>query len=277
MPIRMITDSSADLATAKEEWLVSVPLRIITDEKEYTDDAQLDVRTMVDELYAYRGRSSTSCPNAGDWLDAFGGASEVLCFTITSNLSGSYAAAEDAKQLYLQEHPEAHVYVVDSLSTGGEMRLLIEKARELEAEGLPFDALCTALEAYKKTTHLLFALESMKNLANNGRIDRVSALAAGLLGIRAVGQASTVGTLELLKKCRGKKQTQETLFELMLERGYRGEKLRIAHCENPEAADALAEAVKKRFPLADIQIYSCGALCSFYAERGGLILGFEGA
>ena len=277
MPIRIVTDSSADLAAANEEALVSVPLRIITDEKEYTDDAQLDVSTMVQELYTYRGRSSTSCPNAGDWLDAFADADEVLCFTITSNLSGAYASAVDAKNLYLQERPEAKVYVVDSLSTGGEMRLLIEKARELEAEGCRFDEICTALEKYKKTTHLLFALESMKNLVNNGRVDRVSALAAGLLGIRAVGQASVEGTLEMLKKCRGKKQTLQTLIELMLERGYRGGKLRIAHCENAEAAKTLAETVKKRFPLADIRVCLCGALCSFYAERGGLILGFEGA
>lgn len=276
MPIRIVADSSADLFVLEGADFVSVPLRIITDEKEYTDYSGLDVSAMVQELYTYKGKSSTSCPNVGDWLDAFEGADAVLCFTITSNLSGSYAAAMDAKAEYERSHPGAQVYVVDSLSVGSETRLLMEKALELIQEDKTFTEICDGIEEYKKSTHLVFALESMKNLVNNGRVDRVTALAAGLLGIRVVGQASDVGTLEVLKRARGKKQTITTLLETMQERGFRGGKLRIAHCENEEAAQEVANLVRKRYPLSDIEIRTCGGLCSFYAERGGLLLGFEG-
>ncbi|MBQ1935421.1 MAG: DegV family protein [Clostridia bacterium] len=276
MGIRIVADSSSDLLLWDGVDYVSVPLRIITDYKEYTDNKALDVALMVQELLNYKGKSGTSCPNVADWLDAFSGADEVLCFTITSNLSGAYASAMEAKKEYEQTNPEAKVYVVDSLSVGGETRLLMEKAVALLNEGKAFEEVCAEIEEYKKTTHLIFALESMKNLVNNGRVDRLSALAAGLLGIRAIGQASTVGTLEMLKKARGKKQALQTIFELVQDRGFRGGKLRIAHCENEAAAQELASMVKKRYPLADIEIRPCGGLCSFYAEHGGLILGFEG-
>ena len=276
MGIKIVADSSSDLLLWNGVDYASVPLRIITDAKEYTDNEALDVSSMVQELLNYKGRSSTSCPNVADWLDAFSGAEEVLCFTITSNLSGAYASAVEAKKEYEQANPAAKVYVVDSLSVGGETRLLMEKAIELINEGKTFEVICTEIEEYKKTTHLIFSLESMKNLVNNGRVDRLSALAAGLLGIRAVGQASAMGTLEMLKKARGKKQALQTIFELVQERGFRGGKLRIAHCENEEAAQELAAMVQKRYPTADIKIRPCGGLCSFYAERGGLILGFEG-
>ncbi len=276
MSIKIVADSSADLFYMNGVDFASVPLRIITDVKEYTDNQALDVSAMVQELLNYKGKSSTSCPNVGDWLDAFSGADEVLCFTITSNLSGSYASAVEAKKEYEQANPDAKVYVVDSLSVGSETRLLMEKAMELIQEGKAFGDICSEIEEYKKTTHLIFSLESMKNLVNNGRVDRISALAAGLLGIRAIGQASAVGTLEMLKKARGKKQALQTIFELVQERGFRGGKLRIAHCENEEAAQEIAAMVKKRYPTVDIEIRSCGGLCSFYAERGGLLLGFEG-
>lgn len=277
MNIRLVADSSADLLTFEGADFTPVPLHIITDDGEYTDDAALDVGAMVQELFTYKGRSSTSCPNVQDWLDAFAGAEAVLCFTITSNLSGSYASAMDAKQEYEQANPGAQVYVVDSLSVGGETRLLLEKAAEHIAAGDSFTEICSAVEEYKKSTHLIFSLESMKNLVNNGRVDRVTALAAGLLGIRVVGQASLEGTLEVLKRSRGKKQTIATLFETVQEKGFRGGKMRIAHCENEEAAQELAGMVKKRYPLADIEIRPCRGLCSFYAERGGLIIGFEGS
>lgn len=63
-----------------------VPLTIITGEKEYVDDANLDVSLMAEDLYRYKGRSSTACPGVGDWLAAFGDANEVYCVTIISTL-----------------------------------------------------------------------------------------------------------------------------------------------------------------------------------------------
>lgn len=276
MNIKLVADSSADLLTFDPVAFASVPLHIITDEQEYTDNASLNVAQMVQNLYSYKGHSGTSCPNVHHWLEAFGDADAVLCFTITSNLSGSYAAAMHAKAEYEQSHPGAQVHVIDSLSVGGETRLLIEKAAERIQAGDSFGQICTAVEEYQKSTHLLFSLESMKNLVNNGRVDRVSALAAGLLGIRVIGQASPEGTLQLLKRCRGKKQMLYSLLEIIQEKGFRGGKMRIAHCENEESAQALADLIQKAYPLSDIDIRPCLGLCSFYAERGGLILGFEG-
>lgn len=122
---------------------------------------------------------------------------------------------------------------------------------------------------------LLFMLESLKNLANNGRVSPIVAKVAGILGIRVVGRASDRGDLEQLAKSRGEKKALETVFNKLCELGYAGGKLRISSCLGEGAARALAEAVKKCFSDADVEIYSCRGLCSFYAEQGGLLVGFE--
>ena len=83
-------DSSANLFSAKDAEYVSVPLRIITDVKEYTDDEKLDVPGMLNDLKHYKGKSSTACPSVGDWLKAFGDADEVYGVSITSRLSGCH-------------------------------------------------------------------------------------------------------------------------------------------------------------------------------------------
>lgn len=277
MGMKIVADSSADMHEFAGVAFASAPLKISTAEKEYVDDAALDAAQMATELLAYKGKSSTSCPNTEDWLRAFGDAEEIFCVTITSALSGSYNSACLAKAKYEETHPERRVFVIDSLSTGTEMRLLIEKLAELIGAGEDFDAIRKAITKYQQKTGLLFMLESMKNLANNGRVSPVVAKMAGILGIRAIGKASDKGQLEMLSKCRGEKRALETIIEQMKALGCVGGKVRIAHCLNEDAARSLSERIQKTFETVDVQICKCGGLCSFYAEKGGMLIGFEKA
>ena len=132
-------DSSANLFSAKDAEYVSVPLRIITDVKEYTDDEKLDVPGMLNDLKHYKGKSSTACPSVGDWLKAFGDADEVYGVSITSRLSGCHNAACIAAKDYEEMYPGRKVFILDSLSTGPEMELIIEKYKELIGRGLSFE------------------------------------------------------------------------------------------------------------------------------------------
>ena len=199
----------------------------------------------------------------------------MFCIAITSNLSGSCNAANIAKADYELEFPDREVCVIDSLSTGGEMELIAEKIRELIEADLSFEAICLAVQEYQQQTGLLFMLESMQNLANNGRVSNIVAKAAGILGIRAVGKASDVGTLEPLEKCRGEKRAIAALADHMVAMGYDGGKMRISHCLNPAAAETLKANILAAYPGADIAIRPTGGLCSFYAKKGGMIIGFE--
>ena len=270
---KIVVDSSANMASC--HWVSSVPLKIITDEKEYMDNAELNTAAMVWDLKTYTGRSSTACPSPQDWMEAFGDSPYVFCIAITSNLSGSCNAANIAKADYEQEFPDRKVCVIDSLSTGGEMELIAEKIQELIAADLSFDEICEKVREYQQHTGLMFMLESMQNLANNGRVNKIVAKAAGILGIRAVGKASDVGTLEPMDKCRGEKKAIAALADHMVALGYEGGKMRISHCLNPAAAESLKETIVSAFPGADVQIRPTGGLCSFYAEKGGMIIGFE--
>ena len=275
--VKIVADSSADTFVLDGIAYESVPLKINTAEREYIDDESLDLKQMVDDLSAYHGKSSTSCPNSTEWLNSFGDAENIFVVTITASLSGSYNAACLAKKQYEEAHPDRRVYVINSLSTGPEMRLITEKLCELISEGLEFDEVCEKIEKYMKKTGLLFVLQSMKNLANNGRVSQVAAKMAGILGIRALGKASDRGDLEMLEKCRGEKRTLESIVSQLKALGYNGGRLRIAHCFNEGAAAALKEKVLAAYKSAEIAVYSCRGLCSFYAETGGLLIGFEKA
>ena len=277
MTYRITADSSSNIRQLEGVSFASVPLKIITKEREYVDDSQLDVRAMVEELHAYKGTSGTSCPNVYDWLEAFGDAEGVFALTITSNLSGSCNAARQAAQEYVRLHPGRKVCVIDTLSTGPEMRLLAERIRGGIQAGHSFEQIEADARGYLTHTHLLFMLRSLNNLARNGRVSPAAAKIAGVLGICVVGKASDEGKLQQMHKCRGEKRALEAVLSEMKKHGYAGGRVCISHCLNAEAAAQMADAVRAEHPNARVDIEPCGGLCSFYAERGGMIIGFEDA
>lgn len=272
-PIKIVADSAADLTALEGVDFAFASLKIVTAEREFIDNEALNVQEMTDFLYHYKGRSSTACPNVDDWLSAFGDAERIICITITGGLSGSYNAACTAKQLYEDRYPSRRVHVIDSLSAGPEITLHVERMREMILEGLDFDEIIASLPIYK--TELLFLLESLRNFANNGRVSKTAAAAAGVFGIRALGRASDEGTLELLAKPRGAEKSLDAILTQMEKHGCRGGRVLIAHCFAADTAERLAEKIRAAYPTATVRIHPCRGLCSFYAEQGGLLIGYE--
>ncbi len=276
MNYKIVTDSSSNIFSLEGVAFESIPMKIRTDNKEYVDDYNLDTAQMVEELSKYKGKSRTACPSIGEWLDAFGDNDVVFAVTITSNLSGSYNSAMDAKHIFEENHPDKKIHVFDSLSTGGEQDLIIEKIKELILAGKSFEEIVDRVNEYKKSTHLLFSLESLKNLANNGRVSSMVATMAGMLGIRLVGKASNEGTLEPMHKCRGEKKALDTIYSCMEENGFNGGNVIISHSLNPAAAESLRKIIAEKHPSANIIIRPHAGLDCFYSEKGGLLVGYEG-
>lgn len=275
MDYKIVMDSAGDLQEMPEAAFSSVPLKILAGDREFVDDATTNVEEMVEFMSSYTGRSSTACPGVGAYLEAFDEAEDVYCVTITSGLSGSYNAAAIAANSYIEQHPQRRIHVFDSLSAGPEMTLLAEKIKELVQQKLPFDKIVAQVEEYSRRTRLVFSLESLHNLAQNGRVPGAVAKLAGILSLRLVGKASDEGTLQPTGKARGDQKVPGELLKQLLSMGYSGGRVRIHHCCNLSSAKRLKQAILEKFPKASVIIEKTGALCSFYAERGGLLVGFE--
>ena len=247
--MKIVSDSSSNITSLEDVHFASVPIRVLTDKKEYVDDSEAGVAVMVEELAAYKGKSRTSCPAPGDWIEA--------------------------KQQYEDENPGKKVFVIDSLSAGPEIGLTIYKLRELILEGKDFKTISKEIMEYKEKTMLSFSLENLANLANNGRVNPAVAKIVGFVGIRLVGRASIEGTLQPTDKSRGEKKALITIMNNMKKHGYIGGKVLIDHCQNPDAATELKTMLQAEFPDADVNIGTNKALCSFYAEKGGVLVGYE--
>lgn len=275
MKIKLVADSSANLLWIQDADFSTVPLKIVVGESEFVDDAGIDTALMLQKLKSHKGPTSTACPGVQDWLDAFGDADIVYGVSITSGLSACYNTAVIAAEEYMNLHPERKVFILDSLTTGPEMELVLEKYCELIKAERDYESVCAGIKTYLETTGLLFSLESLDHFAKNGRVSPAVAKAVGILGIRVVGRASSEGTLEPLHKCRGGKSAVMQLIKTMERSGYRGGKVRISHTENEAGANALTEQIVMKYPGCDIRIRENRGLCSYYAEKGSVLVGYE--
>ena len=154
MRYQIVSDSSSNVFHVEGLSYTTVPMKIIAGEKEYVDCETLDVRGMVDDLRAYKGKSGSSCANAQEWLDAFGDADMVFGVTISRNLSGSFNAAEAAAREFAEEHPGAKIHIFDTLSAGPEQAMVIEKIAELVKSGKTFEEIVAGVRVYQNHTHV---------------------------------------------------------------------------------------------------------------------------
>ena len=279
MTWKIIADSGCDCREiadlANDTSFKSVPLTIQVDSEIFVDDANLDIDDMMEKMYATSTASKSACPSPDDYLRSFEGAENIFVVTITGPLSGSHNSAQLAKKLFLEERPEANIHVIDSLSAGGEVDLIITKLNELIKEGLSFNEIVEAITHYQEKTKLLFVLAKVDNLVKNGRLNKLIGAVVGLLNIRMVGEASKTGTLELLQKARGAKKALTAAVDEVLKAGYKGGRIIIAHRNNEKFCQQFSSLIKEKFPAADISFLPTSGLCSFYAEEGGLLLGYE--
>ena len=276
---KIIADSSCDLTSLEHlstnALFGRAPLRVIVGETEYVDEPGLDTRAMMDAVYSFKGKTGSACPSPEEYAEHCRQVDEAYIVTISSNLSGSYNSAVLARDLVLAEHPEKKIHIFDSLSAGPELTLIVEEIARLADSGLPFEMVCSEVERYQKRTALLFQLNSLENLTKNGRVSKMAGMTAKLLGIHMIGIASDEGTVQPLHKCRGSEKTYKLVLQEMRERGFSGGRVVLGHAFQENGAEMMRNLILADFPSANITVMPLSVLCCYYAEEGGLLIGFE--
>ena len=277
----IVSDSSCDLRTAdfRSDRVLfhSVPLRIRVGDREFVDDDTLEIPEMLQTMAAEKSASSSSCPSPADFARAFEAGDCTVCFTISSNLSGTHNAALMARDLVLEEHPEKRICVIDSRATAGAMVLLIRRAQALmEADETgDFEGICAQLRLYQAALRTCFTLENFDNLIKNGRMRPLVGTLLHSLGIHVIADATPQGTIHVADKARGEAKTFRAITALMRSsKECDGAEVVISHCENREGAMRLREQILADLPVKRVDVIPCRGLTSFYAMEKGLIIGY---
>lgn len=278
MKWNIVTDSSCDLfptvLQGGEVQISSVPFVISVGNRDFVDDETLNTAEMLDAMEDCQQASHTSCPSPQGWLEQFEKADFCIAIPISSRLSGGMNSAALAKEMVLERYPEKKIAVLDSRSTGPEIVICVERICDLIEAGADFEKVVSEAETILRDTRIVFALSSFDNLVKNGRMSKVAGFVASKLGMWGIGIGSDEGTIAIKGKTRGAAKAMTMLLEDRKERGYHGGKVIISHCQNFVFADRLQGKIKELWQDAKISVMPARGLCSYYAERGGLIVSY---
>ena len=273
--IKLIIDSSSNMKSDPDHNVEVVPLTISFGGKDYIDDQNLNIREFLNDMNQNQVAGKTTCPSIQAWLNALEGTEKAIIITMTSGMSGTFSSALQAKTMYEEKHPTSQIIVVDSRSAGPELTIVLHGIEKMIQGDIRFVDLEEVIAKFRMRTHLLFILQSLHNLSLNGRVSPVAAKVAGLLKINLIGTASKEGKLEPLTKARGMKKSMRELLKYMKDDNYHGGEVIIDHCENEKDAEIIKDKILAEYPDAQVTIRPMRGLCSFYAEEGGIMVGFH--
>lgn len=201
-------------------------------------------------------------------------AERIYVVTLSAELSGSYNSAVLGKNLFQEEYPEVNVHVFNSRSASIGETLIALKIVECEEAGLPFEETVAVVEKYIETQHTFFVLENLETLRKNGRLGLVKGLVASALKIKPVMGSTDEGTICQLGQTRGMNKALVKMVDFIIQKTTDSENkvLAISHCNCPERAEILKEAILERMKLKDIIILDTRGVSSMYANDGGVIV-----
>lgn len=259
MPVRIVTDSAADLTQDDVEALgiEVVPLSIRFGDKEYTDGVDLTVEDFYGKMASSDELPETAAPSPGAFDAAFrrqaeAGADAVVCINLSSHLSATLQAAQSAAAGLAGE---LDVRTIDSLSITSGLGTQVRLACRAAADGAGADEVEALVGDVAARTHVFGALDTLDNLKKGGRVGGAQALVGSLLSIKPIVDISTGEVQEA-----GRARTRRKALEWLRNRAFEQpgiEHLVVAHGLAPDL-DTMLDMLGARFERERIGVTTIG-------------------
>ena len=283
----IITDSCCDLnsgiAQGFEQFEI-VPLS-------YTMGGKTCPQPINDEdaVQAYYARlragemSTTSQIPPAQWQDAFmrcvSKGEKVLCLVFSSALSGTYSSACVAREMVLEDVPDAVIEVVDTLSASAGQGLMVYDAVANRAAGMAVEENAQWLRDHVQQYVHWFTVDDLNFLKRGGRCSPSAAFFGSMLSIKPVLHVDENGKLIARAKVRGRRQALRTLAQKVGElEGNKDHVIFISQADCMEDAEYVRQSIVEMYghDPEKIIISSVGPVIGSHAGPGTVALFFRG-
>jgi len=274
---KIVIDSCGELLEQwkQDERFASVPLTLTVGSENIIDDETFNQADFLQKVAACPECPKSACPSPESYRKAFDCEAEhIYCVTLSSELSGSYNSAVLGANLAQEEDEDLKIHVFNSRSASIGETLIVKKIVECEEAGMSFERVVETVELYISTQHTYFVLENLETLRKNGRLSKTKALVASALKIKPVMGATSEGDIVQLDQARGINKALMKMVDAIVNDAQHVENktLAISHCNCPERAEMVKEALLERLAVQDVFVLDTQGVSSMYANDGGIII-----
>lgn len=271
----VVGDLSEDLLTKEE--IFTIPLTMRFDDEEVVAEYSLDPQIILQKTKESKECPKTSCPPIGEFVKFYEAHHDkrIYVVTLSHKLSGSFSSANMAKEIFLEEYPDAQISIVDSLSASSGEGLVCQMILQYEDLFHKLQEVETAINDFVSSMRTIFVLEDLTFLEKNGRLKGVMKVASKLLSISPIMEAQQ-GSIVLKDKAVGNVRAIDKMINFILEdlKNKKVEHLQISHCNALYKANKIKEGILSQFPDIDVIIAHTGPLATFYAGDKGIVCSY---
>ena len=249
----MVVDSSCCLPPELLlQWNITVvPHELVIDGKSYLDCVDIQPRDFYRSLRESRQVPTTAAPRPQQFLDAFlaarKSAQNILCVTLSANFSITYRSALAALEMAADSLPACRVEVIDSKAAAGASGLIALAAARWAHMGESLDQVASRVNGMLPKVNLLAFLDTLYYLGRSGRVAKVKAWAASVLGVRPLMELR-LGEARMLERPRSRAKAMERMIELMRQRvGQAPVLVNVMEADAQADAEALANRLEAEF------------------------------
>ena len=277
MSFHIVADSCCELtADMKKRGNIEIaPLTLEVGGESILDDETFDQKYFLKRVAECPECPKSACPSPDYFRKSFlNGAERCYAVTLSAQLSGSYNSAVLGANLAQEENEDLKIHVFNSRSASIGETLIVKKIVECEEAGMSFDRVVETVELYISTQHTYFVLENLETLRKNGRLSKTKALVASALKIKPVMGATPEGDIVQLDQARGINKALMKMVDAIVNDAQHVENktLAISHCNCPERAEMVKEALLERLAVQDVFVLDTQGVSSMYANDGGIII-----
>ena len=189
--IVLISDSACDLprSLVNKYQIQIVPYYVSFDEETYYKEiVELSIPKFYEIIRRDRIFPKTSLPSINDYMEVFmplvKEGKSIICVCLSSHFSGSYNAAVNARELILENHPNAQIAIINSLNATAGQGLLVQEVGRMIANNLSFDTIVSTANKLRESARIFFFVESLDYLEHGGRIGKAAALLGTMLNVK---------------------------------------------------------------------------------------------
>lgn len=277
MSFHIVADSCCELtADMKKRGNIEIaPLTLEVGGESILDDETFDQKYFLKRVAECPECPKSACPSPDYFRKSFlNGAERCYAVTLSAQLSGSYNSAVLGANLAQEENEDLKIHVFNSRSASIGETLIVKKIVECEEAGMSFERVVETVELYISTQHTYFVLENLETLRKNGRLSKTKALVASALKIKPVMGATSEGDIVQLDQARGINKALMKMVDAIVNdtQHVENKTLAISHCNCPERAEMVKEALLERLAVQDVFVLDTQGVSSMYANDGGIII-----
>lgn len=277
MSFHIVADSCCELTVdmKKRGNIEIAPLTLEVGGESILDDETFDQKYFLKRVAECPECPKSACPSPDYFRKSFlNGAERCYAVTLSAQLSGSYNSAVLGANLAQEENEDLKIHVFNSRSASIGETLIVKKIVECEEAGMSFERVVETVELYISTQHTYFVLENLETLRKNGRLSKAKALVASALKIKPVMGATSEGDIVQLDQARGINKALMKMVDAIVNDAQHVENktLAISHCNCPERAEMVKEALLERLAVQDVFVLDTQGVSSMYANDGGIII-----